>query len=51
MLLLPRLLGGYSGVMVEHLGYSNFFPVTALLGIPTLVLIAPAMDPNSPAAA
>ena len=39
MLLLPRLLGGYSGVMVEHLGYSNFFLVTALLGIPTLVLI------------
>ncbi|WP_417787109.1 AmpG family muropeptide MFS transporter [Stutzerimonas xanthomarina] len=39
MLLLPRLLGGYSGVMVEQLGYSNFFFVTALLGIPTLVLI------------
>ncbi|MGE6994512.1 AmpG family muropeptide MFS transporter [Pseudomonas sp. NPDC047961] len=39
MLLLPRLLGGYSGVMVERLGYSNFFLVTALLGIPTLVLI------------
>ncbi|MBA1261815.1 AmpG family muropeptide MFS transporter [Stutzerimonas stutzeri] len=40
MLLLPRLLGGYSGVMVESLGYSNFFLVTALLGVPTLVLIA-----------
>jgi len=40
MLLLPRLLGGYSGVMVEKLGYSDFFLVTALLGIPTLVLIA-----------
>lgn len=40
MLLLPRLLGGYSGVMVEHLGYSDFFLVTALLGVPTLVLIA-----------
>jgi PAT family beta-lactamase induction signal transducer AmpG len=40
MLLLPRLLGGYSGVMVERLGYSDFFLVTALLGIPTLVLIA-----------
>ena len=39
MLLLPRLLGGYSGVMVENLGYSNFFLVTALLGVPTLVLI------------
>lgn len=40
MLLLPRLLGGYSGVMVEHLGYSDFFLFTALLGVPTLVLIA-----------
>ncbi len=40
MLLLPRLIGGYSGVMVEHLGYSDFFLVTALLGVPTLVLIA-----------
>jgi MFS transporter, PAT family, beta-lactamase induction signal transducer AmpG len=40
MLLLPRLLGGYSGVMVEHLGYSDFFLVTALLGVPTLILIA-----------
>ncbi len=62
MLLLPRLLGGYSGVMVEQLafstplldslqdwglaqfppsmlGYANFFLVTALFGIPTLVLI------------
>ncbi|MFC5694024.1 AmpG family muropeptide MFS transporter [Pseudomonas sp. GCM10022186] len=40
MLLLPRLIGGYSGVMVESLGYHNFFMLTALLGIPTLVLIA-----------
>jgi PAT family beta-lactamase induction signal transducer AmpG len=39
MLLLPRLLGGYSGVMVERLGYSDFFLVTALLGVPTLILI------------
>lgn len=39
MLLLPRLLGGYSGVMVERLGYGNFFLVTALLGVPTLILI------------
>ncbi|MCY1207361.1 AmpG-like permease [compost metagenome] len=40
MLLLPRLIGGYSGVMVESVGYHNFFMLTALLGIPTLVLIA-----------
>jgi len=40
MLLLPRLIGGYSGVMVEKFGYHNFFLITALLGVPTLVLIA-----------
>jgi len=40
MLLLPRLIGGYSGVMVETLGYGQFFLATALLGVPTLVLIA-----------
>ena len=39
MLLLPRMIGGYSGVMVEKLGYAEFFLVTALLGVPTLVLI------------
>ena len=39
MLLLPRLVGGYSGVMVEHLGYGQFFLATALMGIPTLLLI------------
>ncbi len=40
MLLLPRLIGGYSGVMVEKLGYHQFFVVTAIMGIPTLLLIA-----------
>jgi PAT family beta-lactamase induction signal transducer AmpG len=39
MLLLPRLLGGYSGTLVENLGYEKFFVLTALLGIPTLILI------------
>lgn len=39
MLLLPRLVGGSSGLLVEKLGYSQFFLATALLGIPTLVLI------------
>ena len=40
MLLLPRLMGGYSGVMVEKFGYHKFFIVTALMGIPTLLLIS-----------
>jgi len=40
MLLLPRLIGGYSGVMVEKFGYHNFFLITCVLGVPTLLLIA-----------
>jgi PAT family beta-lactamase induction signal transducer AmpG len=39
MLLLPRLIGGYSGVLVDKFGYEQFFLITALLGVPTLVLI------------
>lgn len=39
MLLLPRLIGGYSGVMVDRMGYESFFLVTALLGVPTIILI------------
>ena len=39
MTLLPKILGGYSGSMVDELGYSNFFIITALMGIPVLVLI------------
>jgi PAT family beta-lactamase induction signal transducer AmpG len=39
MTLLPKLLGGYSGTMVDAIGYSNFFLLTALMGIPVLLLI------------
>ncbi len=39
MTLLPKLLGGYSGTMVDTIGYSNFFLLTAVLGIPVLLLI------------
>ena len=39
MTLFPKLLGGYSGTMVENLGYSWFFIITALLGIPVVALI------------
>jgi len=39
MTLLPKILGGYSGSMVDELGYSNFFIITALMGIPVLILI------------
>lgn len=39
MTLLPKILGGYSGTMVDGMGYSNFFLLTALMGVPVLVLI------------
>ena len=39
MTLLPKILGGYSGAMVDGIGYSGFFMLTALMGVPVLVLI------------
>ena len=39
MLLFPKLLAGYSGVFVESLGYEGFFFLTALLGLPVLILV------------
>jgi PAT family beta-lactamase induction signal transducer AmpG len=39
MTLFPKVLGGYSGGMVEALGYEQFFLITALMGIPVLLLI------------
>lgn len=40
MTLAPKLIAGYSGSMVDSLGYPTFFVVTALMGLPVLVLIA-----------
>jgi PAT family beta-lactamase induction signal transducer AmpG len=40
MTFLPKVLGGYSGTMVDGMGYPNFFLATALMGLPVLVLIA-----------
>ena len=39
MTLLPKTLGGYSGGMVDALGYPGFFVLTTLLGLPVLVLV------------
>ena len=39
MLLLPKLIAGYSGVVVDAVDYPAFFIGTALLGIPVLILI------------
>ena len=39
MLLLPKFLAGFSGFVVESIGYSLFFVSTALIGVPVLVLV------------
>ncbi|HEY9192078.1 MAG TPA: MFS transporter [Methyloversatilis sp.] len=39
MLLLPKFIAGFSGVVVDAHGYPYFFTGTALLGAPVLVLV------------
>ncbi len=39
MTLFPKLFGGYSGALVDTMGYSNFFIVTALMGLPVILLV------------
>jgi len=40
MTLFPKLMGGYSGTIVEAVGYSNFFLVASLIGLPVLLLVS-----------
>ncbi len=39
MTLLPKILGGYSGTLVDMIGYPQFFLATALMGLPVLLVI------------
>lgn len=39
MTLLPKVLGGYSGSMVNQMGYPQFFLITAIIGVPVILLI------------
>jgi PAT family beta-lactamase induction signal transducer AmpG len=39
MLLFPKFLGGYSGVLVDIMGYKTFFLFTVIIGLPVLLLI------------
>jgi len=39
MLFLPKIIGGYSGSIVDNFGYFNFFLLTAVIGIPVILLI------------
>jgi MFS transporter, PAT family, beta-lactamase induction signal transducer AmpG len=50
MLLLPKFLAGFSGKVVDAVGYSPFFIGTAVLGLPVLVLVALASRQKAPSA-
>ncbi len=39
MTLLPKLLGGFSGTIVDSFGYVNFFIFASVIGVPVLVLV------------
>lgn len=39
MTLFPKLLGGYSGAIVDNVGYASFFIIATLIGLPVLALI------------
>ena len=39
MLFLPKLIAGFAGSWVDIMGYPYFFSLTALLGLPVLILI------------
>jgi MFS transporter, PAT family, beta-lactamase induction signal transducer AmpG len=39
MTLLPKVMGGYSGSMVDALGYPIFFAMTAIIGLPVIYVV------------
>ncbi len=39
MTLVPKILAGYSGMIVDNVGYETFFLATAVLGVPVLFLV------------
>ena len=39
MTLFPKILAGFSGVVVEHFGYFTFYVYSSLLGLPALLII------------
>ena len=39
MTLIPKTIGGYSGTMVNHIGYENFFLTASAMGVPVLLIL------------
>jgi len=48
MTLIPKVIGGYSGSIVQNIGYEYFFLFTAVLGIPVVLLILYLMKLEKP---
>jgi PAT family beta-lactamase induction signal transducer AmpG len=47
MTLFPKILGGYSGGMVEQMGFANFYLMTAVIGIPVVLMLIYAVRINA----
>ena len=47
MTLFPKILGGYSGGMVEQLGFANFYLMTTIIGIPVVLMLIYAAKINA----
>ncbi len=47
MTLFPKILGGYSGGIVEQFGYANFYLITTIIGIPVVLMLIYAMKTNA----
>ncbi|MEJ2682690.1 MAG: MFS transporter, partial [Gammaproteobacteria bacterium] len=39
MTLFPKLISGYSGTLVDAVGYSTFFALTAMMGVPVIAVL------------
>ncbi len=39
MTLFPKIIGGYSGGMVEQMGFANFYLMTAVIGLPVVLML------------
>ena len=47
MTLFPKILGGYSGAMVENMGFAQFYLLTTIIGIPVVLMLVYAHKVNA----
>lgn len=45
--LFPKIMGGYSGAMVEQMGFANFYLMTTLIGVPVILMLIYARKMNA----